>query len=400
MKIIYKIIFLIILCLPINIKAMTLPDLYSTNVILYDTENNEILYEHNGDEVINIASLTKIMTTIVAIENIEDLSETITITNSMLSEVPYDASIAGLKVNDTVSYLDLLYASMLPSGADATTALAHGISGTTDKYIELMNEKAATLGLENTHFANVTGYDKENHYSTPKDVLKILLYSLDNPLFKKIYKSKSHTLTNGLKVKSTLNYYRKNTDYDLSAIIGSKTGFTSKAGLCLSSIIKVVDKELILLTFGAKKIVYTDAFNIDDAVTIINYLNDNFRNRVLYKKDEVLFTIPVEYSNIDNYEVKVGNVILEYTDVLNEDDYWYEYIGTENLSYKNKKGEKLGTISYHYKDKIYTEDVFLDQDIRISLLKYLIAYINYVIVAVLFIFLCIIILIKKRKHKL
>ncbi len=105
--------------IPFNVYAFTLPDLYSENVLIYDPELNRILYEDNAREVKHIASLTKIMTTIVAIENIKDLDETITITNTMLSEIPSDASVAGLRVGDVVTYRDLLYASMLPSGARA-----------------------------------------------------------------------------------------------------------------------------------------------------------------------------------------------------------------------------------------------------------------------------------------
>lgn len=398
MKKIYYLL-LIFIFIPINVLAITLPKLHSTNIILYDPEEDEILYEKGSDEVVNIASLTKIMTTIVAIENIKDLNAYVTITENMLSEVPSDASVAGLKVGDKVTYLDLLYASILPSGADATTALAHGISGKTKEFINLMNKKGEELKLEHTHFSNVTGYDINNHYSTPKEVLEILLYALENPLFNEIYKTKDYTLTNGLKVESTLFYYNKNNIYDLSSILGSKTGFTSKAGMCMSSIIKVVDKELILITLGAERI-YGTAYNIDDAITVINYLNDNFKNEKIYTKGDILFSIPVLNSDIDYYDVLVKSDIVTYTDVFNEEDFRYEYDGIESLSFNNKKGDKLGTITYYYKDKVYTENVFLDKNINISLTKYFKEYMTIpdIIFGVVIIFI-LLLTFRRRKRK-
>lgn len=403
MKKISYLFLLFLMIFPICVLAMDLPNLHSTNVILYDPEDKEILYENGADEVINIASLTKIMTTIVAIENIKNLDEHITITSEMLNEVPFDASVAGLKVGDNLTYLDLLYASMLPSGADATTALAYGICGSSKAFINLMNKKAEELGLKNTHFANVTGYDADNHYSTPKEVLELLLYSLNNNLFNKIYKTKTYTLTNDLLVESTLNLYNHNNLYDLSSIIGSKTGYTSKAGQCMSSIIKVVDKELILLTFGAKRLVYNNSYNLDDAITVINYLNKNYKNEVIFKKDDILFSIPVINASLDSYDVKVSNDIITYTDEFNKDDYKYEYVGLDSLDYKNKKGDKIGKINYYYKDKLITQDVYLDTDINISPIKYLESNINYVLPIIILI--CLLFLIKlfkpkkKRKHR-
>ncbi len=364
------VVFLILLIFPFKVLGMTLPDLHSTNVLLYDPDTKEILYEKNANTVSKIASLTKMMTTIVAIENISDLNESIVITSEMLNEVPFDASVAGLKVGDKVTYLDLLYASLLPSGADATTALAHGICGNTQDFIKLMNQKAQDLGLINTHFNNVTGYDIEEHYSTPKEVLEILLYSLKNDLFSKIYKTKNYTLSNGLEVETTLNVYNRNNIYDLTPIIGSKTGFTSQAGLCMASIIKVVDKELILITLGAER-VYGKGYNIEDALTIVNYLNNNYKNEVLFKKDDVLFSIPVKDAQIDSYEVKVQDDISIYSDKIKTEDLKYEYDGLDTLDFKNQKGDKLGTITYHYQDKTFTQDIFLEESINLSIPKYL-----------------------------
>ncbi len=392
------VIFLILLLIPFQVLGLTLPDLKSPYVLLYDPETDEVLYEEKADEVIKIASLTKIMTTIVAIENIKDLNATVTITSTMLNEVPFDASVAGLKVGDKVTYLDLLYASMLPSGADATTALAYGICGSSKEFIGLMNKKAEELGLKHTHFNNVTGYDIEEHYSTPKEVLEILNYALKNDLFSKIYKTKNYTLQNGLKVETTINLYNRGSSYDLSPIIGSKTGFTSKAGLCMASLIKVVDKELILITLGAERI-YGNAYNIEDALSVVNYLNKNYKDEVLYHKGDVLFSIPVENSDTKEYDVKVKNDIVIYSEKIDQDKLKYNYDGIDSLSFKNKKGDKLGTITYEYGDYKYMEDVYLEENISLSIPVYLK---NNKIVSIgigIFILFVLMLLIKRKRRK-
>ena len=204
-----KIIYLFILLLPNIAFALAAPNLNSSKAILYDLTDQKILYQLNPTEQSDIASLTKIMTTITAIENIDNLDEKIKITNEMLNFVRWDASVAGLKVGDIVSYRDLLYASMLPSGADATISIAISTSNDIASYVAKMNELAKKIGLLNTHFTNVTGLDEENHYSTVNDILTLLKYALNNPIFKEIYTTKEYTLSNGLKVKSTINNYNK-----------------------------------------------------------------------------------------------------------------------------------------------------------------------------------------------
>lgn len=396
-KITYTLLLLVLI--PFKISAMELPNLYSDKVVLYDPDTEEVLYEVKSEEEASIASLTKIMTTIVAIENIEDLDKHTKITKEILSEIPYDASVAGLKLNDDVTYRDLLYASILPSGADATTALAHGVSGTTEKYIDLMNRKAEELGLKHTHFSNVTGYDIDNHYSTANEVLKLLIYSLKNSTFNEIYKTNTYTLSNGLKVESTVNKYNRLLKLDTSSIIGSKTGFTGDAGLCMSAIIKTNDKELLLVTLGAD---YSGgkARNLLDTLNIVKYLDDNYKIQTLYAKDDELFEINVKDSKEKEYKVKVSENVEKYIEKeYNKDDVKYEYKGLEELSYKNKKDEKIGQINYYYKDKqFYNEDVLLTEEIHFSFYEYFMSHI-FMFISVFAIIIVGYMLLKSKKSK-
>ena len=171
-------------------------DLNSKNAILYNLDENMVLYEKNATEQISIASMTKIMTAIVALENIEDLDEKVILTSADfygLEEA--NASVAGFKVGQSLTYRDLLYGLLLPSGADAAQALTRTVAGGKSNFVKMMNEKAENLSLDDTHFMNETGLDEEEHYSTVEDVAKLFQYALKNEEFKKMITSSSYTIS-------------------------------------------------------------------------------------------------------------------------------------------------------------------------------------------------------------
>lgn len=365
-----KIIYLFILLLPNIAFALAAPNLNSSKAILYDLTDQKTLYQLNATEKSDIASLTKIMTTITAIENIDNLDEKIKITNEMLNFVRWDASVAGLKVGDIVSYRDLLYASMLPSGADATISIAISTSNDIASYVAKMNELAKKIGLLNTHFTNVTGLDEENHYSTVNDILTLLKYALNNPIFKEIYTTKEYTLSNGLKVKSTINNYNKSLNLDTSRILGSKTGFTLQAGLCFSAIFTSNNHEFITITLGAKRI-NGKPYNIIDTLELINYVDKNYQNQILLTKDTLIKSMKVENSKISSYNIKAANdITLFLPNDYDQTKFTIEYQGLEKISYKNKIGEEIGTVTYIFNDqKIYTEKIYLKQNIEKNIIK-------------------------------
>ena len=271
-----KTILLILVCfLPISVYALDMPDINSEAAIVYDVDEDTVILEKNSEEVRSIASLTKIMTVLTAIENIDDFSETITITREMLYGIYYNASVAGLKVGDTVTYLDLLYAAILPSGADATQVLAYTISGNVDTFVAKMNELALKIGAVNTHYVNTTGLDQDGAYSTISDQLLILTYALKNPTFRMIFTTKNYTLTNGLAVESTVNMYNRVLNLDISKIIGSKTGNTNDAGLCIAALFYHEDHEMLLITLGAERIDDVP-YNLIDALTLIDTVNTSY----------------------------------------------------------------------------------------------------------------------------
>ena len=374
MKKIY--VFLLFLFIfPFYVQALEYPKTNSKIVEIYDLTDNKVLYEINSSKKSSIASLTKIVTTITAIENINNLEEKVMITDDILSTVRWDASIAGLKSGDIVTYRDLLYASMLPSGADATNSIAILSSDSVDNFVNKMNELVKGIGVDNTHFVNVTGLDDDNHYSTADDIMKILIYSLNNPLFKEIYTTKEYTLSNGLKVSSTLKMYTKYSNLNINKILGSKTGFTINAGYCLSSLSSINKHDILIIVLNAthENNLY---YNIVDTVNLIDFIEKNYNQEILVNKDDLIKVIPVNLSKIDNYEILANNNIEKYLPSdYDKNNLRIEYNGLENLSYKNKFGDKIGTINYYYGDElIKSEDVILNTKLEISIIKILIKY--------------------------
>ena len=318
-----KILLILFLIIPINVYCLEFPNINSKTAIIYDLKEEQILYDKDSNKKTNIASLTKIATTITAIENIEDLNKEVIITKEILNTVRWDASIAGLKEGDKVTYQDLLYASILPSGADATNALAISLYGSIDSFVNEMNQLAKKLDMQNTHFINVTGLDAEGHYSTASDIVKLLKYSLQNEIFKEIFTTKEYTLTNGLKVKSTIYSYN-NSKSDTSKILGSKTGFTLGAGLCLASLMEDEEREILVINLNAERI-NGIPYNLIDNLKLIEFIEENYNYYELINKDKIIKKLPVEYSKIDNYEIKSAKTIKKYLPSdYNKKDFQYE----------------------------------------------------------------------------
>ncbi len=266
------------------VKELDITGINSSYAVLMQAGSGRVVGDINGETPMYPASMTKIMTTIVAIENLSDLNQEITVTNDMIANLyAQDATQAGFQPGETVQAIDLLYGVMLPSGADCCIALADTIAGSEEGFVELMNQKAEKLGLENTHFCNTTGLHADDHYSTAKDIAELLRYALKNSTFREIIESPYHSTpgTNvhpdGITFYSTMFKNLSDTTVIDGKIMGGKTGFTSEAGCCLASFAEIDDIEYILVTAGAYQ---AGTPHIDDAVKLYNRLGE--ASSVLY----------------------------------------------------------------------------------------------------------------------
>lgn len=392
-----KILIMLILFIPSIVFALDVPDIHSNKYLIYDLTEDKILHEKGLTDQTSIASLTKIVTTITAIEKNPNLDKKVTITNKMLSGIPWDASVAGLKVGDTLSIMDLLYASMLPSGADATQVLAIESSGSVKDFVIEMNELVKKIGATNTNFVNVTGYDVDNHYSTLEDLIKIIKYALENKTFKTIFEAKEYTMSNSKKVYSTIAKYNKDMNLDTSRIIGSKTGFTDNAGICIAATIKSNDHDILIITLGAPYI-YGNFYNLKDALTLTQFIDENYKNEVLSKKGDFVKTLPVEYSKVNEFDVVSNDEITKFLPIdYDKSKFSVKYNGKETLSYKDKKNDIIGEIDYYYDDELIgSENVILNINLEKDYSKIL--YKNrFIFIGIIGIIIIFLIIMRKRK---
>ncbi|MER2122073.1 MAG: serine hydrolase [Solibacillus sp.] len=254
-------------------------NLHSSNAILVNLDENKVLLDKNSDEVIYPASLTKIMTVLVAIEYIPNLQEKIVLPKNIFNDLyEENASMAGFLPNEQVTLEDLLYGSMLPSGAEASIGLAEYVAGSERNFVKLMNAKAKQLGMKNTHFMNTTGLHHSDHYTSVKDISLLLQYALLNKKFRNVYTAERHSTkpTNlhmeGITFSSRMFKNMISSKLPGGEILGGKTGYTEDAGLCLASLATVNSQEYILVTVGADGSPQTEQYNITDAFSVFSKL--------------------------------------------------------------------------------------------------------------------------------
>jgi D-alanyl-D-alanine carboxypeptidase (penicillin-binding protein 5/6) len=219
---------------------------HAKGVALIDVESGRLLYNSNGDKPMKIASLTKIMTAIVAIEHgkLSDMVKT------SVRAAGREGSSIYLKKGEEMSLQNLLYGLMLRSGNDAATAIAEHVGGSEEGFVHMMNEKAQMLGLTNTQFMNPHGLDVEGHYSTANDLAKLTAYALKNPIFKTIVKTKVKTAPNP---NDKWDYSWKNKNRMLTMYEGAdgvKTGYTKQALRCLVSSATRNGQQLAVVTLN------------------------------------------------------------------------------------------------------------------------------------------------------
>ena len=234
--------------------------------VVLDRKSKKVLIGKNEYTKAKMASTTKIMTATIILENC-NLDDIVTISKKSANT---GGSRLGLKTNDKISVLNLLYGLLLCSGNDAAVALAEYCSGSIPEFCNLMNQKAIELGLTNSHFETPHGLDSDGHYTTAYELSLITDYALKNSTFVKIVNTKNHTIK--------INNYPKNLSNTnellgvLDGVYGVKTGFTNGANRCLVTACKRNDMDLICIVLGCD----TKKFRGQDSTKLINYCFDNF----------------------------------------------------------------------------------------------------------------------------
>lgn len=227
----------------------------SINAVLVDASTDTILARRNADKQIHPASMTKVMTLLVAAENITDYNQTFKMTSKIIDPVyRLDLTLAGFCPNEEVKLIDMMYGMTLESGAEAAVGLAVHVAGSEEEFVKLMNQKCKELGLTSTSFTNVSGQHNKNHYTTAVEMAMIMKAAMKNPLCREILSAEYYTVPKNdfheeLKFHSGMFEKMHGNEPEVATIKGGKTGFTAQALFCLVSFAVTDDgREIICVT--------------------------------------------------------------------------------------------------------------------------------------------------------
>ena len=385
-KRILLILMFFILCIPKNIfAAFEDLNINAKYYGVYMSNNIDALYESNSDQKVPIASITKIMTAIVCIDNIQDLSQTVKVNLAEVQKYYNDEySVAGLRDSQEISYYDLIATMLIPSGADSAACIAINVFGDYSKFIEAMNEKAKEIGMNSTSFANPIGADDPNNYSTVYDVALMMKYALDNDIIKDLMSRYEYTIKDGsITVHNALFVLANLYGLDVSKIAGGKTGMTGDAGYCLATYSNNEENPLICIVLGCD-IISGRLPHIEDSQNLYNYVDENYVLKNIIQKGEKIIALPTYHSTKSSIQVSASNnigIYMNKDENIEEDKITIEYSGIDILSSNNKKGDIVGKAHISYKDKyIGCVDIVLEEDVPFSILSWSKDNLQYVLI--------------------
>lgn len=326
----------------------------SPSAIVIDSLSGRVLYEKDGYSERKIASLTKIVTAIVTVENVK-LDEVVTIKTSSSS---IGGSTVGMQKGDEITVRALMYGMLMESGNDCAYALAEYVGGDIETFGTMMTEKAKEIGAKNSSFKNPHGLDVEEHYSSAYDMAIITRYALNNKIINEIVGTNTIDIKFGKTVKTFSNTNRLLRTY--SKADGVKTGFTNGANRCLIASATQDDLRVIAVVLGSE----TTDIRFTDAKTLLEYTLDNYKIKDISKNMNWYINIPVYKGKVQYYE---KYIVREMKVALTDEEYEKIYIKQTILPVIKApiyKGYKLGQIEmYVDNEKIYDEEIYLDKNI-------------------------------------
>ncbi len=358
--------FLSILILCTSFACFALPDLsnYSLNcksAVIINTDTGRVIYEKAPDEQMSIASTTKIMTAICVMENCADLEAEVTVEyNSLLRIGNTGLVTAGLKTGEKMSVVNLLHCLLMASAADASVVLADYISDFST-FVDTMNQKAKSLGLNNTHFVDTHGFHekKDGHYSTASDLAKLAQYAMKNELFASIVAKSSYTvpktnLSPERNLVSTNYLIMPNSSFYYDGACGIKTGYTSDAGRCLVSFCKRDKVNYVCVVLGCDSYDSSGALAVKhftDSIYLYEQAYNNYNLKKLCKTDKVMATVHDKCFGIDADVVLVPAKAVSYLVKDGEKVKNKITLDSETLSAPVEKGQKLGVCRFYIDGK-------------------------------------------------
>ena len=348
----FSFVFLGVTCLVQNTTFAMQTSAKSCAVI--EAETGRVLFSKNQNQKLPMASTTKIMTAITAIENCKDLDEKFVVSKKAIG-VP--GTSLYLRDGDEYSTRDLLYALMLISGNDASVAIAEHVAGSTSEFVTLMNDMTKKIGVKNTHFANTHGLDADGHYTTAYDLAKITAYALKNDTFREVVSTKNIKIVNG----KGENRYLKNKNkllFTLEDCIGVKTGFTDDAGRCLVSAIDKKGMKLVCVVLNCGPM-------FEESATLLKECGNLYK---LYDLTD-FYEIDETVSVVDGAKITAkigtkGEFIYPLTEKEKE-NLRFVYTYPKEIKAPMKKGQEIGNIEIFLgNDLLFSEKIYTIEEVK------------------------------------
>lgn len=331
------------------------PDITSEYVYLVDSGNGQVIWSLNSEDRMYPASMTKLMTEILAIEALTEPDERVMITPEMTAGLyEANASVAGYQIGDEPTVRDLLYGTALASGAECVNALAILTDESVQAFVDHMNRKAEELGMHDTHFVNPTGLHDGDHYSTCRDIETLFAYCYQNEFFRELLRKRTYLSTpvasapNGIPMESTV--WSMIQDTPVPGFAGGKTGFTYPAGRCLASGARINGMDLVLVTGKAPN---DPASAVNDAMTVYGWLSEHMSRRELIPDNDFLAKIRVTDSETQYIAVYSEESFSR--DVLDSEDIRVIVDFPSELIAPVSQGEYLGKITVYSGDELLYE---------------------------------------------
>lgn len=337
-----KRIFFLLLC--VTLFSVAIPKschaLSAHSAVLIDANTGRVLYSHNADKKMGMASTTKIVTAITALEN-GDISSVAKVSGNAYG---VEGSSMYLVLGEELSLENLLWGLMLVSGNDAATAVAEHISGSVDAFSVLMNKTAEKIGAKNSNFTNPHGLSDDNHYTTATDLAKITAYALKNPKFREIVSTRTKSIPwkDHDYNRYMVNHNKFLTMYE--GCIGVKTGFTKATGRCLVTAVEKNGMQFVCVTLNAPddwndhKALYDNAFS--------EYMPHKIKS-----KDEFVVSAKVKKGVSDTVSLVAGQDIVAPLKSDEIQKITTEAVPFEDLQAPIKKGDILGTLAVKIGDE-------------------------------------------------
>ncbi|MCD7773223.1 MAG: D-alanyl-D-alanine carboxypeptidase [Ruminococcus sp.] len=344
--------------------------IYSEAAYLENMETGEVIYSKKADEKRVPASLTKIMTCVLVLdqfkENLEDLTTTkVTATEAAFTEL-YDTgySNAGIEAGDELTYYDLLCALMIPSACEAANILAIDVSGSIDDFVTLMNSKAKELGMTNTTYYNAHGLDldgQESNITTCTDLAILCRYAINTyPVFTQITSMYSYTMSNDTTITTTNKLLDSSSEYYYGYVDGIKTGYLDSAGRCLASVAEKNGYQYLCITMGAEG--YDDDgnavyYNCADHKALYMWAYENLSYQTFVAENEEVTSTEVAYADGDGYvNLKAQDEISAiWLNDVSIDELEKKITIYDNIVAPIYAGDTLGTIQFYYDGQLIVE---------------------------------------------